>query len=129
MDKSKKMISAVVCLALSVAVMAASASSFLAAHNVPLPEWGPSVTEVKMLSDWFEGVKGTNADTPVYVLQGKKEGGKMLILGGTHANEVSGYMSAFTFIENAVVEEGTVYVLPYANHSAMTHNDPGEGNI
>lgn len=129
MDKSKKMISAVVCLALSVAVMAASASSFLAARNVPLPERGPSVTEVKMLSDWFEGVKGTNADTPVYVLQGKKEGGKMLILGGTHANEVSGYMSAFTFIENAVVEEGTVYVLPYANHSAMTHNDPGEGNI
>lgn len=129
MDKSKKMISAVVCLALSVAVMAASASSFLAARNVPLPEWGPSVTEVKMLSDWFAGVKDTNADTPVYVLQGKKEGGKMLILGGTHANEVSGYMSAFTFIENAVVEEGTVYVLPYANHSAMTHNDPGEGNI
>ena len=104
MDKSKKMISAVVCLALSMAVMAASASSFLAARNVPLPERGPSVTEVKMLSDWFEGVKGTNADTPVYVLQGKKEGGKMLILGGTHANEVSGYMSAFTFIENAVVE-------------------------
>ena len=75
MDKSKKMISAVVCLALSVAVMAASASSFLAARNVPLPERGPSVTEVKMLSDWFEGVKDTNADTPVYVLQGKKEGG------------------------------------------------------
>ena len=53
----------------------------------------------------------------------------MLVLGGTHANEVSGYMSAFTFIETAVVEEGTVYVIPYTNHSAMTHNDPGEGNL
>ena len=35
-------------------------------------------------------------------------------------------MSAFTFIENAVVEQGTVYVIPYTNHSAMTHNDPGD---
>ena len=38
-------------------------------------------------------------------------------------------MSAFTFIENAVVEQGTVYVIPYTNHSAMTHNDPSEGNL
>ena len=28
-----------------------------------------------------------------------------------------------------MVEEGTVYVIPYTNHSAMTHNDPGEGNL
>ena len=108
----KNKITACLCLALSIAIMVYSAMNFLAARELPLPEWGPSVTEVRMLSDWFDGLKDTNGDTPVYVLEGKKPGGAMLILGGTHANEVSGYMSAFTFIENAVVEEGTVYVIP-----------------
>ena len=125
----KNYISAAICLVVAVAVMVSTSMSFLAARELPLPECGPSVTEVKMLSDWFNGLKDTNGDTPVYVLKGEKEGGSVLILGGTHANEVSGYMSAFTFIENAVVEQGTVYVIPYTNHSAMTHNDPSEGNL
>jgi hypothetical protein len=129
MDKKKKIISGVVALAIAAAIVVTTSINFLAAREVPLPMWGPSVVEVKMLSDWFDSLKDTNGDTPVYVLKGEKEGGTMLILGGTHANEVSGYMSAFTFIENAVVEAGTVYVIPYANHSAMTHNDPGEGNL
>ena len=127
--KNKSLITAVLSLALAVAVMVYTGMNFLAARELPMPEYGPSVTEVKMLSDWFDGLKGTNGDTPVYVLKGEKDGGKMLILGGTHANEVSGYMSAFTFIENAKIESGTVYVIPYTNHSAMTHNDPGEGNL
>ncbi len=125
----KNYISAALCLAVSVAIMISTSMNFLAAREVPLPEWGPSVTEVKMLSDWFDGLKGTNGDTPVYVLKGEGEGGSALVLGGTHANEPSGYMSAFTFIETAVVEAGTIYVIPYTNHSAMTHNDPGEGNL
>ena len=125
----KNYISAALCLAVSIAIMIGTSMNFLAAREVPLPEWGPSVSEVKMLSDWFDGLKGTNGDTPVYVLKGEKDGGAALVLGGTHANEPSGYMSAFTFIETAVVEAGTVYVIPYTNHSAMTHNDPGEGNI
>lgn len=125
----KNYISAAICLIVAVAIMIYTGINFLEARKVPMPEWGPSVTEVKMLSDWFGGLKGTNGDTPVYVLKGEKEGGAALVLGGTHANEPSGYMSAFVFIENAVVEQGTVYVIPYTNHSAMTHNDPGEGNL
>ena len=125
----KNYLSAAICLLVAVAIMISTSMNFLAAREVPLPEWGPSVTEVKMLSDWFDGLEGTNGDTPVYVLKGEKEGGAALVLGGTHANEPSGYMSAITFIETAVVEAGTVYVIPYTNHSAMTHNDPGEGNI
>ncbi len=127
--KNKPIISAVICLVLSVAIMVSTGMNFLAARALPLPLNGPSVAEVKQLSDWFPGLKETNGDTPVYVLKGQKEGGSMLVLGGTHANEVSGYMSAFTIIENAVVESGTIYVIPYTNHSAMTHNDPGEGNV
>lgn len=125
----KKYISAMLCLVGAAAIMIYTGVDFLAARTVPLPMEGDGVTEVKMLSDWFDGLKGTNGDTPVYVLKGEKEGGSMLILGGTHANEPSGYLSAFTFIENAVVESGTVYVIPYTNHSAITHNDPSEGNL
>jgi len=125
----KNYISAAICLVAAVAIMISTGMNFLAAREVPLPEQGPSVVEVKMLSDWFDGLKDTNGDTPVYVLKGEKEGGAALVLGGTHANEPSGYMSAITFIENAAVEAGTIYVIPYTNRSAMTHNDPGEGNI
>lgn len=125
----KNYITAGLSLALAVAIMIYTGMNFMAARDIPWPEQGPSVTDIKLLSDWYPGLKDTNGDTWVYVLQGQKPGGKMLVLGGTHANEVSGYMSAFTFIETAVVEEGTVYVIPYTNHSAMTHNDPGEGNL
>lgn len=132
--KAKRLITASISLALAIVVMVVTGLNFHEARTALdkeefQPKWGPSVIEVKHLSDWFDGLKGTAADSPVYVLKGAEEGGSMLILGGTHANEVSGYMSTFMFIENAVIEKGTVYVIPYTNRSAMTHNDPGEGNI
>ena len=85
----KNTITACLCLVLSVAVMVYSGMNFLAARELPLPEWGPSVTEVKMLSDWFDGLNGTNGDTPVYVLEGKKPGGAMLILGGIGSSKAT----------------------------------------
>ena len=129
MKNNKNFITACLCLAAAIAICCITGANFLKARELPMPVEGPGVTEVKMLSDWFEGLKGTHADTPVYVLQGSEPGGKMLILGGTHGNEPSGYMSAFTFIENAKVDKGTVFVIPYTNRSGMTHNDPGEGNM
>lgn len=128
MKIQKHTISAAICLLVAVVVMFISGQSFLKARNVPEPIPGEGVTEVKMLSDWFPKLKNTAADTTVYVLKGEKEGGKMLVLGGTHANEPAGYMAAITFIETAKVTEGTVYVIPYTDRSGMTHNDPGEGS-
>ncbi len=58
-------------LALAVIVMILTGKNFLEVRELPLPMWGPSVTEVKMLSDWFPGLKGTNGDTEVYVLKGQ----------------------------------------------------------
>ncbi|MGL4629469.1 MAG: succinylglutamate desuccinylase, partial [Cetobacterium sp.] len=89
---------------------------------------GEGVTEVKMLSEYFPDIKGTNMDTEIYVLKGKEEGGSTLILGGTHGNEPSGLLSAVLFIENAKVDKGTVYVIPRTNNSGYTHNDPQEGS-
>ena len=125
----KNYISAAACLAVSIAIMIGTSFNFLAARELPLPMAGPTKPEIHMLSEWNPNLKDTNGDTPVYILNGKEPGGSALILGGTHPNEPSGYMGAFTFIETAVIEKGTVYVIPYTNHSAATHNDPGEGNI
>jgi len=88
---------------------------------------GPGVTEIKMLSDYYPDIKDTMADTEIYVIKGKKPGGSMLVLGGTHPNEPAAYISAVMMIENAMAEEGTLYVIPRANRSAFTHNDPQEG--
>ena len=93
----KNYITAALSLALAVAIMIYTGMNFMAARDIPWPEQGPSVTDIKLLSDWFPGLKDTNGDTWVYVLQGQKPGGKMLVLGGTHANEVSGYMAAYSW--------------------------------
>lgn len=51
----------------------------------------------------------------------------MLVLGGTHPNEPSGFLSAVLLVENASASRGTLYVIPRANNSGFTHNDPQEG--
>ena len=89
---------------------------------------GEGVTTTFNLSDYNENLKGTIADVPVYVLQGEKEGGSMLVLGGTHPNEPSGHMAAVLLEENAKVSEGTIYVIPNINNSGFTHNDALEGS-
>lgn len=88
---------------------------------------GPGVTETVKLSNWFEGIKNTNMDTNVYVFDSGVEGGSILILGGTHANEPAGILSAIVMLENIKVETGKVFIIPYANNSAISHNDAMEG--
>ena len=85
------------------------------------------MTSTFQLSEYNENLKGTFGDTTVYVMQGEKEGGSFLVLGGTHPNEPSGHMAAITMIESGKVEAGTVYVIPRTDNSAFTHNDPQEG--
>lgn len=89
---------------------------------------GVGVTEVQKLSQYFPDLKGTNGDTDIYILKGQEPGGSMLVLGGTHPNEPSGFMSAVVLIENAKVNKGTLYVIPRTNQSGFTHNDPQEGS-
>ncbi len=88
---------------------------------------GPGVTKVAKLSDYCQSLKGTMADTNVFFLEGKEEGGKMLIMANTHANEPASILAALIFIENAVVEKGTLVVIPQFNHSASRNTRPGDG--
>ena len=124
----KNHITAAVCLAAALAVTVVTGLNFASLKDLGEIKPGDGVTGTKLLSEYFDGIKGSSMDTEVYILEGEKPGGKVLILGGTHGNEPAGYLAAITFIENAKVEEGTVYVIPYTNRSGMTHNDPQEAS-
>ena len=90
----------------------------------PIGTTNPNITEIRMLSEYSPGLKGTASDTEVYIIQGERPGGKMLILGGTHPNEIAGMLSAVTYVEKARMEEGTLFIIPRANNSAYTHTAP-----
>ncbi len=114
-------------LALVVLVLVLVAPADLAMRKHDFVRKGPGVTEVKMLSDWFPGIKGSRGDTEVYVLDSGKPGGSALVLGGTHANEPAGFLTAIVLVENARPEAGKLFVIPFANASAFTHTDYMEG--
>ncbi|MDP2816585.1 MAG: succinylglutamate desuccinylase [Rectinemataceae bacterium] len=131
----KHHITAAVFLILALGATIVAGSSFLSMRKPEAIVRGPGVSEVSMLSSWFPGLKGTAGDTEVYIMKPAgisadqaQAGASMLILGGTHPNEPSGFMSAVLLIENAVMNAGTLYVIPRANNSAFTHNDPQEGS-
>lgn len=124
----KNIVTGIIFLVLALSIAAVSGKNFLEVRTISEIKPGEGVTEVHMLSEYFDGIKGTSGDTEIYVLKGDKPGGKMLVLGGTHPNEPSGYMAAITMIENAKANEGTVYVVPYTNRSAFTHNDAQEAS-
>jgi predicted deacylase len=94
--------------------------------DIPVVE-GPGVTRVIRLSDYSPGLKGTMADTSVFILEGKEPGGKAILLGDTHANEPEGLLASLLFIENAVVEKGTLYIIPFFNNSGSRNTRPGDG--
>lgn len=121
-------LTAAIFLCLALACDAVAGKSFLSMRTPEPIVKGASVSQVKMLSEYFPKLKGTNGDTEVYVIKGKNPGGSMLVLGGTHPNEPSGLLSAVTLIENAELNSGTLYVIPRANNSAFSHNDPQEGS-
>jgi hypothetical protein len=119
--------------ALILLVCAALATGYLAVQFLSMREVEPiypgaGVSDVKLLSEWYPGLAGTAGDTEVYVLEGSEPGPSMLVLGGTHPNEPSGLVAAILMIENAVVEKGTLYVIPRTNNSAMTCTDPQEAS-
>ena len=125
---NKQIITASVCLLASLTIAGITGKNFMDVKKPDELRPGPGVTQTKMLSDYFPDIAGTNADSTVYVMEGEQPGGKMLVLGGTHANEPSGYLAAITFVESGKVEQGTVFVIPRTCNSGFTHNDPQEGS-
>ena len=115
-------------LACSLIIVFISGTEFKKMREVEPIIKGSGVTEIRHLSDYFPGIKGTNGDTEIYVLKGEEPGGSALVLGATHGNEPSGLLSTVILIENAKLKKGTLYVIPRTNNSGLTHNDPQEGS-
>lgn len=95
-------------------------------YDVPIAA-GPGVTKVIKLSDYNENLKGTIADTNVFFLEGKEAGGKVLLFANTHSNEPAAILTALIFIENAMVEKGTLIIIPQFNNSGGRNTKPGDG--
>lgn len=115
------MIRKLVVSALGLLLLATSGWSFNRSRTLAEPVvMGSGVTEVRLLSDWFDGVRGTTNDCNVYILDSGVPGGTALILGGTHPEEPAGRLAAWLLAENAVMEEGRLIVVLSANRSAST---------
>jgi predicted deacylase len=88
----------------------------------------PGLTRQARLSDYFPPLAATAGDTDVYVFEGREKGGCVLVTGGTHPNEPAGFVSAVVLAENLRVARGMVIVVPRANASGFTCDDPQEAN-
>mgnify|MGYP001038561220 CR=1 FL=1 len=95
-------------------------------YDVPIVA-GPGVTKVVKLSNYCKTLKGTIADTNVFFLEGKEEGGKMLMVANTHSNEPAAILTALVFLENAIIDKGTLIIIPQFNNSGGRNTRPGDG--
>jgi hypothetical protein len=89
---------------------------------------GPGVTKQSMLGDIAPGLSGGPGDTPVFELAGAEPGPTIVILGGTHPQEIAGTIAAVLLVENATVKKGRLIVVPQANRSGFSHTDPMEAH-
>ena len=119
---------AVICLVISLILFIIGLINFSIKAKIPNPIPGPGVSSIKKLSEYFPKLKNTPMDTSIYFLNGKKPGGTVFILGGTHPNEPAGMVASELLLENILVETGRVIIIVYGNRSGFTHNDPQEAS-
>ena len=115
-------------LAMSIAAILAVVPQFEVMHQAEAIRKGAGVTGARWLSDYLPGLKDTAGDTEVFFLDSGRSGGTAVVLGGTHPNEPSGYITAVMLIENARPTRGRLIVVPRANASGFTHTDYSEGS-
>lgn len=121
-------ITAAVFVLMSLIVAFRAAIEFKKMHESEPIYPGAGVTRIAALSDYFSKIKNTRGDTEVYQFEGEKPGATVFILGGTHPNEPAGFIAAVCLIENIKVRQGRLIIIPRANQSGFTTNDPQEAN-
>lgn len=114
-------------LALALTVMGWTGRSYRAMHEPDVIVPAPGFAEHR-LSEWFDGIAGTPADTAVYIQDSGIPGGTVFVMGGTHPNEPAASMAAVLLLERAQVATGRLIVVPFANMMAFSHNSPQEGH-
>ena len=115
----------VIAVALLFAIMASV--DFIAMRKAEPIADNPGVTEIRMLSEYCEGLEGTALDTEIYILDSGKPGGTLLVLGGTHPNETASYLAAIAMVENLKCTQGRLFIIPWTNKSGFTHTSPLDG--
>ena len=121
-------ITGIIMIFLSLVIAFIAGKEFLKTRELEPIVKGDGVTSMQKLSDYLPTLKGTRGDSDIYILQGKESGGSVLILGATHPNEPAAFLTTVLLVENLKVDKGTVYIIPRANGSAMSHNDPQEAS-
>lgn len=123
----KNHITAAVFLLIAGIVVGIAASEFIAKKEKDRLYPAEGLTKKGKLSDYLQNLEGTNGDTDIYFFDSGNPGGTVLLLGGTHPNEPSGYIGAVVLVENIKVTTGRIIVIPQACHSGFTCTDPMEG--
>ncbi|CAN2325638.1 putative deacylase [Fusobacterium sp. oral taxon C10] len=118
----------IIMIFLSLIITFIAGKEFLKTRELEPIVKGNGVTSMQKLSDYLPALKGTRGDSDIYILQGEEPGGSVLVLGGTHPNEPAAFLTTVLLVENLKVDKGTVYIIPRANGSAMSHNDPQEAS-
>jgi len=103
-----------------------AAIDFKAMHQVEQLFPSSDLTKIGKLSDYHKALKGSEGDSDVYFFDSGKEGGTVLLAGGTHPNEAAGFLTAVVALENLKIESGRVIIIPMLNQSAFTCTDPME---
>ncbi len=125
MDRTNKIKLAAIVVAIAAATL--SAREFYGLRNYrEAVVLGPSVTEVRKLSQYEPSLVGTVNDVNIYILDSGKPGGTVMVLGGTHPEEPTGPITTQILIENARVESGKLVVVTRANRSASLYSRNGE---
>ncbi len=119
-DSHAKLRKLAIC-SVGLAWLVSSGTSFYRSRHLEEPVvLSEGVTEVKRLSDYYHGVRGTVNDCNVYIFDGEEEGGTIFAMGGSHPEEPAGRLAAWLFAENAVMERGRLILVLSSNRSAST---------
>jgi len=113
---------------LSLLIAGVSAVSFVEKWKPDIIIDGLGVTGKANLSDYFPELQGEYCDSAIYFMDSGEPGGTLFVLGGTHPNEPASMLSAVLLIENVIVNKGKMIVIPQANLSAFSHNNPQEAS-
>ncbi|MDR1621110.1 MAG: succinylglutamate desuccinylase [Synergistaceae bacterium] len=125
MDKTNKIKAGA--LLVSIVLAAAGGAEFYAMRGYKeAMVLGPSVVEVRKLSQYEPSLAGTANDANIYILDSSVPGGTVMILGGTHPEEPVGPIAAHILVENARLEAGRLVVVSRANRSGSLYSRNGE---
>jgi hypothetical protein len=123
----RKHLSSIIILLITAIVGIIASFEFRKMHNPDRVYPSSSLTKAGILSDYFDGIKGTPGDTEVYLFDSGIPGGTALIAGGSHPNEAAASLAPIVILENLKVVKGRVFIIPQMNNSGFTCSDPMEG--